>query len=551
MKKSLLLLALGLLAGRSASAQKENNVWIFGDRMGISFNGTTPALTTSAIRTLGGSASVCNANGQLLFYTQGDTIWNKNHQIMPNGSGLIAPYGSNSGNQSSQGQLIVPVIGNADRYYVFSQEACTDYLFGGDPYASRLYYSVVDMSLAGGLGDVVTGQKKILLDSGLTSEKMIAIPGDNCDLWLLVHKIEDATFKAYNITATGIATSPVVSVSGNMSGPLSYAMGKMKASPDGKKLALSNWLLGAHGCELFDFNTTTGVVSNPVIVDSLPANISSCFSPDGSKLYLLNYYGDGGGALYQLNLALSTPAAIAASKTLLDTVVGAGTLVYDARTGPDGKVYVKMPSSYATNDTIGCITMPNATGLACAYNRAALVSTQSIQLGNGDLPNIFARPRQDTTHTTTTTNLQPDGTLVLQVPAGYHSYQWNTGGTTPTKTVTAQGTYWVTYSDYCSFRTDTFRVGPPLSVGTVATQNPVLVYPNPAGNSVTIAINNPAFVRGRVRIMNAIGQCVVDQLLTAQPLVIGTAHLAAGLYEVICTGDDAQTPWHTLLMIGR
>lgn len=552
MKKVFLLLASGLLTCQSVFAQKENNVWVFGDRMGLSFNGATPTFTSTAIRTLGGSASVCNAAGQLLFYTQGDTVWNKNHQIMPNGSGLIAPYASNTGTQSSQGQLILPVIGNPDRYYIFSQEASTDYIYGGDPFASRLYYSVVDMTLNGGLGDVVTGQKKIQLDSGLTSEKMIAIPGENCNLWLLVHKIEDATFKAYEITASGISTSPVVSVSGNMTGPLSYAMGKMKVSPNGKKLALSNWLLGSYGCELFDFNPATGAVSNPVVVDSLPTNISSCFSPDGSKLYLLNYYGDGGGALFQLNLSLSTPSAIAASKTRLDTVIGPGTLVYDARTGPDGKIYVKMPSSYATHDTIGCVTMPNAAGTACAYNRAALVATQSAFLANGDLPNIFVRPIQDTVYTNTVTNLQSNGSLTMQAPAGFHSYLWNTGETTASKTVTTPGTYWVTYSDYCSHHTDTFRVGPPLSVGTIPVQSPVLIYPNPAGNSVTIAVNNPAFARGRIRVLNAIGQCVADRPLTTQPLVINTAHFAAGLYEVVCSSERAgQEPWYSQLVISR
>src|SRR5690606_26792137 len=142
--------------------------------------------------------------------------------------------------QSSQGQMILPVIGDTNKYYVFSMQTVPDYLYGGDVGASRLYYSIVDMTLDGGLGDVVPGKKGILLDSLLTSEKMIAVRGTKCDLWLLVHNVEDNVFKSYHIGDTGISLNPVISTTGNMNTPLAYIMGKMKASPDGKRLAVCN-----------------------------------------------------------------------------------------------------------------------------------------------------------------------------------------------------------------------------------------------------------------------------------------------------------------------
>lgn len=552
MKKICLLIATFLLATTGSFAQKENNVWVFGDRMGIDFNGTTPTLISSAIRTTGGSASVCNSSGQLLFYTQGDTVWNRNDQPMTNGKGLIAPYGSNaSGGQSSQGQLILPVIGNGSQYYVFSVEAGQDYIFNGDPYAGRVYYSVVDMTLNGGLGDVVSTQKKIPVDSIVSSEKMIAIPGSNCSVWLLLHNMEDNKFKAYRIDNNGISSTPVVSACGLSTTPLSYALGKMKASPDGHKIVTSNFLLGNYGCETYDFDPATGTVSNPAVLDSIPQGISACFSPDNSKLYYFSFAG-GTGALYQYNLSLSTTAAIMASRTLIDTLTDAGTSVYDAKIAPDGKIYVKMPYSAtgAVHDTIGRIGSPNLAGTACAYTRAALVSSQAILLGNGDLPNTFVKPLQDTTFISTSTNLTTNSTVLLQGPSGYYSYQWNTGDTTSSVTATAPGTYWVISNNYCNRRTDTFKVGPRLSVNNITVAEAgITVYPNPAGDDVTVKIsgmNN----HGSISVTDMLGKTIITTDVQNNTTHINTAALAAGTYIITYT-DGSGLNRHTRLQIAR
>ncbi len=541
MKKAFLLSAIIAFHAIVSFAQKENNVWAFGDRMGLDFNGTTPTLIQTSIRTLGGSASVCDANGQLLFYTQGDTIWNRNNQIMSNGIDLIAPYFSNTGTQTSQGQLILPVINNPKQYYVFSLEATTDYVFNSDPYASRLYYSVVDMTLNNGLGNVVPGQKKIKLDSILTGEKMIAVQGTNCSIWLLVHNIEDNKFKAYNINNIGINTTPVVSTTGNMTQPLSYAFGKLKASPDGNKLAASNWFLGNYGCELFDFNKTTGVVTNPMVIDSIPESISACFSPDNSKLYVFSFAG-GNGALYQYNLSLPTHAAILASKTLIDTLYDAGTAVYDAKLGPDGKIYVKMPYSPTTlvpHDTIGRIDFPNLAGTACGYTRAALISSQVINLGNGDLPNQFVKPAQDTTFISSTTNLTITGSVVLQAPAGYDTHLWSNLDTASSITVSATGTYWVTSTNYCSRRIDTFKVEPKLGILTLGQAGAnMIVYPNPATDNITIGFATGMQLNGELRIVDMTGKTVMATMVNKQILSVSTEHIANGVYQVIYMSES-------------
>ena len=96
-------------------AQRENNIWYFGDKAGLDFNSGNPVnLTDGAINTIEGCASISNPSGQLLFYTDGIKVWNRNHQIMPNGADL-------SGNSSStQSGIIVPKPNSNTIYYLFT-----------------------------------------------------------------------------------------------------------------------------------------------------------------------------------------------------------------------------------------------------------------------------------------------------------------------------------------------------------------------------------------------------------------------------------------------
>jgi hypothetical protein len=126
--------------------QKQGNIWYFGNNAGIDFNNATPKpLGNSALKTLEGCATVSNSKGELLFYTNGITVWNKNHLPMPNGTGLLGDT------SSTQSAVIVPQPLTPNIFYVFTVDA--------EGRANGLQYSIVDMSLNGGLGDVKTKNK--------------------------------------------------------------------------------------------------------------------------------------------------------------------------------------------------------------------------------------------------------------------------------------------------------------------------------------------------------------------------------------------------------
>jgi hypothetical protein len=220
----------------SAYAQKQNNIWCFGDEARLNFNSGSPVNDTlCALFTGEGSASIADKNtGQLLFYSDGTSVYNRNNLIMP---GNTMPLGGNS--TTTQSALIVPMPGSDNEYYLF----CVDGQAGdasedGD---SGTQYCIIDMNLDGGLGDVAQQPRRLLTP---TCEKISATPMANgLGYWVVVHLWNSDAFYAYPLTATGIGV-PVISHAGlvncdNFDSENAEAIGYMRISPDQTKLAVA------------------------------------------------------------------------------------------------------------------------------------------------------------------------------------------------------------------------------------------------------------------------------------------------------------------------
>ena len=340
---------------------KENSNWVFGSYTGISFNNNTVSPITSGLSGRGawieGTASVSDSNGNLLFYSSADSIWDKTGHVMPNGYELMHFYyapghdTNYSGYSTTQGSLIIPVIDSPQQYYVFSLGQIED-SFNGDINSCRLFYSIVDMRLRGGIGDVVQNKKSIELDSML-SEKMIAVPGTNCNVWLIVHGRGNRIFKAYNVTANGINLNPIMSDVGNIYGKFSYSMGVMKCSNDWKKILSCNTIDSnnndnATGIELFNFDQSTGTVSNGILLNNdIKAPYGGCFSLDNLKLYISSI----NLGVTQFNLTNL------GGYNLIDSNIAASPR--DLKIGFDNRIYY---NSISAIDSISRIDSPNNTG---------------------------------------------------------------------------------------------------------------------------------------------------------------------------------------------
>jgi hypothetical protein len=178
MKVRPFIFVLFLFLGRQTFAQNQNNNWFFGNKGAISFvNGSPQAQITSQMTTIEGCASVSDpSTGKLLFYTNGIQIWNSKNNIMPNGNGLLA----GSATSATQGVMIVPFPTKKNLYYVFTVDETSNGAANG------LRYSIVDLNLNNGLGDIVTNQKNILIQTNSTERMAVVKNAAENGYWLVV-----------------------------------------------------------------------------------------------------------------------------------------------------------------------------------------------------------------------------------------------------------------------------------------------------------------------------------------------------------------------------
>ncbi|WP_240463008.1 PKD domain-containing protein, partial [Mesonia aquimarina] len=327
-------------------AQLEAANWYFGDHAGVNFSTGVPvALTDGQLEQQEGCATISDSEGNLLFYTNGIDIYNANHNLMLNGTDLLGD------DSSTQSAIIVPDPGDDDRYYVFAVDA------QGGP--NGLTYSVVDMSLNGGLGGVISTEKNIQLET-LVAEKLTAVYHDNGDdIWVIAHRMGSNDFVSYLVTNSGVNSTPVISSSGLVhlsAGAGTGAIGYLKVAPDGSKLACAISFFNT-GLELFDFDNSTGVVSNAQLITSNSA-YGVEFSPNSKVLYYTRS-GAGIGPIYQYDITQPTLPAIQASETL----VAAASEYSALQLGIDGKLY----TTNHLNPYLSVINNPNELGAACNF----------------------------------------------------------------------------------------------------------------------------------------------------------------------------------------
>ncbi len=434
----LLIMILPILA----AAQQEGDVWVFGTGSGIDFSTGTPVSFSSSCTGAEGTASVSTSDGELLFYSNGKSVWNKEHDLMPGGASLMASDPSST----SQASAIVPVPGSDNLFYVFSLEALGS--------AGGLYYSIVDMTLDGGLGDVVAAETGVLIDDDMC-EKMTVVAGQCENAWLIVHSASVNEYYSYEITEDGIS-APVVSVIGTGEFESGYEVGVIKVSSDRTKMIASlypGFDIAENAAEMYNFDPVTGIISDREVLIDASSDLwaggyyyGASFSPDDSKAYFSN-----GTQLVQFDLSLGTLAAIISSGTFIANVAYG-----DMKVAPDGKIYVV--SSFGS--TLSTINSPNLAGTSCDYDAGSYTLSGTVTFG---LPNVVVVPVVALdSNSIAVHDITSCSNVTISGRGGSTEFEWSTGATTESITVTPPGTYWVISKQGCAVM-DTFHV----ALGTV------------------------------------------------------------------------------------
>jgi hypothetical protein len=368
-KKHLLSLLIFCIFQVVSFGQNETSKWFFGNKAGLDISTSPPTpLLNSAMDALEGCSSIADASGNLLFYTDGITVWDRNHSVMSNGNGLGAYFSAN------QAAIIAKQPGNTNLYYVFSQGA-----------NNGLKYAIVDMSLAAGIGSVTSRNVLVYKPS---AEMLTATTHCNGkDIWILSREWKTNIFRANLLTSSGIQVGSLNSVIGS---PNAFGFGNLRFSPNGKKLGMVNYNDTIRNTvELFDFDSSTGVVSNSLTLVSLPAatgntlissGLYNCeFSPDGTK-----FYAGQGGWINQWDLCAGSPTAIAASGYSFQTFD-----VYGMQLAATGEIY----TAGNPNTAVCVIHNPNIAGPGCNYQDTIYhVHPNSCRFGLPSFVSTFLRP---------------------------------------------------------------------------------------------------------------------------------------------------------------
>ncbi|ANB16197.1 PKD domain protein [Dokdonella koreensis DS-123] len=354
--------------------------WRFGQFAGLDFSSGLVVVVPSAVNTLEGVATTSDNAGNLLFYTDGLTVWNRNDVPMPNGTGL---FGDPSSTQSA---LIVPVPGSTDRYYLFAANQS----FTG---TGRISYSIVDMSLNGGLGDV-TATKNVVLQSanpaespivlGNAAEKLSGVAKANGqDAWVVTSTQSGSQLYVWSVTASGVT----LAASPDPGGAAITFSGEMDFSPDGTRLALAN--VNAGTVHVYDFDTTTGTIGNKRVITGVPSAYGMEFSPNSAVLY-----ASRGGAtvqsVYQFDMTAPTfPSTPADATATFDSAANGFKAI---ELGPDGRLYVAQASgSHTAVNGLDIVAFPDVVGTGAGYSQNPGIFPPGSASTSG-LPNGFTCP---------------------------------------------------------------------------------------------------------------------------------------------------------------
>jgi hypothetical protein len=373
-----------------------NRQWVFGVRAGLDFSTPVPTPTSGFLINTGeGCASISNANGQLLLYTDGNTLWDGTNT--PRASGVASGLAGNP--SSTQSAIIVPDPANSQRYYIFT----TDGVVGTNRHFNGMRIDVSTWNSVP-LSSLMTMPTVTNLSP---TEKVTAIQHANCiDYWVItiLQNIPDTPnnpaangagiFRVFLVNSTGVQHVSDTPMNVNVTD-----VGYLKADPTGSRLAVANYQ--NRNVLLYNFDNALGVLdisslvtinvpALPAIPNHPRAPYGVEFSPNSNVLYysLLGVGGSGtaptnNGYIFQVDLTVSAPVS---TQIVQYSNIGIGYAIGALQLGIDGRIYVAKHGESG----LGAILNPNVVGSGCNPSMTphfiTLVANTTCNLG---LPNLL------------------------------------------------------------------------------------------------------------------------------------------------------------------
>ncbi len=335
----LLLGSLFLTFSSISYSQRENAILYFGDHYGIEFKEDTfRLLDNSSMYTYMPSNSLCDKYGNLLFYSDGNDVYNAQHQIMPNGANL-------GGDSINPRVAFIPHPGFSWKYFLIYSDAAYSNPNDG------LFYAEIDMLLDNGLGDVT--QRGIQLCSNCVEAMSVVRHCNKQDFWLISHSrpwvSSPDQFYVWHVRPDGISTQAITSLSGGMLPQKSPAF-----SEDGTYFYAAN-LSPASKFSKYSFDRQNGAISMDFSVVLATAVSSLILSPNKQFLYIKEPE-----VICQYKVSIEHPDSILDSRIVLSTDMPQALKAIHT-------LQNKIIWSSPTSPRLSTIHLPNNPGLTCNF----------------------------------------------------------------------------------------------------------------------------------------------------------------------------------------
>lgn len=390
-----------IFKNHAPSSRAAKAFWLFGNKAGIDF-GTTGtsqanpivAPCTATCYAGEGSTVIATKTGTLQFWTNGQTIWNRDGVPMANGTDL------NANASTTQAAVVFPITHDETKYGVI-----TNNTEAGVKDAGELYYSTIDMTLNGGLGDVVTKNNPLWgSTTGYSSEASTAAPKpDGSGYWILTFNPGSTNVHVFSFDIASQTSSHVITVSsGGGIGrfyPTQSGFGSLNFNEDYTRLVLAagnhctGTCAGYYGLiRTLDFDSSTGYVTNRNMWNGYAngTGYSADFSPQGNYVYSATLYP---ADVVRYNISgspsnatiKSSEAYVGRSQPVTATSCTGGGQVLRA---PNNRMYV---ANCGTN-SLSVITNPDAAtvgSVGWSYNGFTLAAGTQSSYGLPQMATIY------------------------------------------------------------------------------------------------------------------------------------------------------------------
>jgi hypothetical protein len=380
MKQLILVTCLSISV--TCFSQNRSNTWelsysndlMYPNSEMIFINGSVDTLSVARIMSfLNTNTSISDTSGNLLFYTNGLSIGNRDYDTLLNAtnfnSGGATSNDEPDGLSACQGALILPYPDDQSLYYLFHITG-ESFFANNQSEVQPLYlsYSVVDLNLDGGLGGVEDDLKNVhIIDDTLTWGRLTACKHANGrDWWVIMHRYYSNIYYKLLVTPSNILGPYEQSIGSIITKDIG---GQATFAPDGFKFAMvsPNNIL-----DFFEFDRCTGEFYNSqlITIPDSTGTLGCSFSSNSRFLYVSSKYN-----LFQYDTWSTNMVAdvihIASWDNFYDGIVPV--LYFMHQLAPDNKIYI---SPFNGVLYLNVINQPDSLGIACDFEPHSFVLPQ-------------------------------------------------------------------------------------------------------------------------------------------------------------------------------